>query len=132
MGHTAHIEVVELEMAAPKKTKAGGTRRGRGGEVTGGEHSPEAKATVERKVAADLTAALEHPRQAGVLDGNRTEHVSFRAPPALVEAAKCEAGVESTTELGILALAMLAQPDPVATFFKRTDGQLGEDHTLEY
>jgi hypothetical protein len=36
------------------------------------------------------------------------------------------------TELGVLALAMLAQPDPVAAFFKRTHGRLGETHTLEY
>jgi hypothetical protein len=50
----------------------------------------------------------------------------------LVEAAKRESGVTSMTELGILALAMLAQPDPVVAFFKRTRGRLGETHTLEY
>ncbi len=79
-----------------------------------------------------LTSVLEDARRAGLLDGEKTEHVSFRAPPALVEAAKREAGVSSTSELGVLALAMLARPDPVAAFFRRTEGQLGPDHDLEY
>ncbi len=79
-----------------------------------------------------LASVLEDARRAGLLDGEKTEHVSFRAPPALVEAAKREAGVSSTSELGVLALAMLARPDPVAAFFRRTEGQLGPDHDLEY
>ena len=75
---------------------------------------------------------LEEARQAGLLDGEKTEHVSFRAPPALVEAAKREAGITSTSELGVLALALLARPDPFKDFFKRTRGRLGPDHNLEY
>jgi hypothetical protein len=85
-----------------------------------------------RSVALGAAAALEDARQAGLLEGEKTAHVSFRAPPALVEAAKRESGVSSLTELGILALAMLAQPDPVAAFLTRTHGRLGETHTLEY
>lgn len=77
-------------------------------------------------------AVVEDARRAGLLDGEKSEHVSFRAPPALVEAAKRETGLASTSELGMLALAMLAQPDPVAAFFKRTSGRLGPDHDLEY
>ncbi|GJE58284.1 hypothetical protein [Methylobacterium trifolii] len=77
-------------------------------------------------------AALEEARRAGLFDGDKTEHVSFRAPPALVEAAKREAGLSSTTELGMLALAMLARPDPLAAFFRRTEGRLGPEHDLEY
>ncbi len=79
-----------------------------------------------------LASVLEEARLAGLLDGEKTEHVSFRAPPALVEAAKREAGVSSTSELGVMALAMLARPDPVAAFFRRTEGRLGPDHDLEY
>jgi hypothetical protein len=79
-----------------------------------------------------LAAVLEEARQAGLLSGDKTEHVSFRAPPALIEAARRESGVNSPTELGILALAMLAHPDPVAEFMKRTRGRLGPDHTLDY
>ena len=77
-------------------------------------------------------SVLDEARRAGLLEGERTEHVSFRVPPALLEAAKREAGISSTSELGVLALAMLARPDPVAAFFRRTEGQLGPDHDLEY
>jgi hypothetical protein len=79
-----------------------------------------------------VASVLDEARRAGLLEGEKTEHVSFRAPPALVEAAKREAGVTSTSELGVLALAMLARPDPVAAFFRRTEGRLGSDHDLEY
>jgi hypothetical protein len=71
-----------------------------------------------------VTAVVEEARQAGLLDGDRAEHLSFRAPSALVEAAKRETGIRSTTELGIAALAALAQPDPVAAFLRRTRGKL--------
>jgi hypothetical protein len=78
-----------------------------------------------------LASVLDDARRAGLLDGDKTEHVSFRAPPALVEAAKREAGISSTSELGVIALAMLARPDPVAAFLRRTEGRLGPDHDLE-
>lgn len=90
-------------------------------------------ATVAVRGSAPLVAsAMEEARRAGLLDGEKTEHVSFRAPPALVEAAKREAGVSSTSELGMIALALLARPDPVAAFFRRTEGRLGSDHDVEY
>ena len=75
---------------------------------------------------------LEEARRAGLLDGDRTEHLSFRAPKALIEAAKRESGATRPTELGLLALAMLAQPDPTARFLKATRGKLGADHALDY
>lgn len=81
---------------------------------------------------AAFSGALEEARAAGLLDGERTEHLSFRAPRALLEAARRETGVTSPTELGIIALAMLAQRDPFVDFMERTRGTLGEDHTLEY
>jgi len=74
------------------------------------------------------TAALEDARQAGLLEGEKTAHVSFRAPPALVDAARRESGVTSVTELGILALAMLAvrieSPGP-ALYSQRRAGRDG-------
>ncbi len=76
-------------------------------------------------------ALLEEARQAGLLDGE-TEHVSFRVPKALLEAAKRETGLQSTTKLGLAALAILARPDPVAAAMRRTRGSLGPSHTLEY
>ena len=74
--------------------------------------------------ACPAAAFVEAARTAGLLHGERVEHLSFRAPAALVAAAKRETGIESTTELGIAALAALAQPDPVAAFLKRTRGRL--------
>ena len=97
---------------------------------------PKVSGQARRRSTAAATLAhasvLEEAKRAGLLDGDKTEHVSFRAPPALVEAAKREAGVSSTSELGVLALAMLARPDPVAAVFRRTEGRLGPDHDLEY
>jgi hypothetical protein len=75
---------------------------------------------------------MEEARRAGLLDGDSTEHVSFRAPKALIEAAKRESGATRPTELGLLALAMLAQPDPAAAFLKKARGRLGADHRLDY
>jgi hypothetical protein len=74
---------------------------------------------------------MEEARQAGLLD-DKTEHVSFRAPKALIEAAKRETGLQSTTELGLIALATLARPDPVAAAMRRVRGTLGPSHTLDY
>ena len=51
---------------------------------------------------------------------------------SMVEAAKRQTGINSTTELGLLALAMLVQPDPVVAFMKRSRGKLGAGHSLEY
>lgn len=76
-------------------------------------------------------AVLAEAEQAGLLD-DATEHVSFRVPRALLEAAKRETGLASTTELGLVALAVLARPDPVSAAMKRTRGKLGPQHTLEY
>ena len=81
---------------------------------------------------ASASVVMEEARRAGLLDGDSTEHVSFRAPKALVEAAKRESGATKPTELGLLALAMLAQPDPAAIYLKRTRGKLGADHRLDY
>jgi hypothetical protein len=82
--------------------------------------------------AAKASIVLEEARRAGLLGGEKTVHVSFRAPKALVEAAKRESGVTKPTELGLLALAMLAQPDPTANFLKTSRGKLGADHQLDY
>lgn len=92
--------------------------------------------SVQRKRAPRPSArihatVLEEARQAGLLDGETSEHVSFRVPPALVDAAKREAGITSTTELGMVALALLAQSDPVPDFLGRTAGRLGADHDLD-
>jgi len=77
------------------------------------------------------SVVMEEARRAGLLDGDKTEHLSFRAPKALIEAAKRESGATKPTELILLALATLAQPDPTAKFLKETRGKLGADHQLD-
>lgn len=77
-------------------------------------------------------SALMEARSAGLLQGEKDAHVSFRVPRALFEAARRRSGVQSTTELGTLALALLAQEDPVSDYMKQTRGALGPDHKLEY
>ena len=76
-------------------------------------------------------ALIDEAREAGLLD-DKTGHARFRAPRALIEAAKRETGLRSTTELGLAALALLARPDPVAAAMKRIRGALGPSHTLEH
>src|SRR6185312_10345929 len=49
--------------------------------ATAGTPRPSASATL-------AASAIEEARRAGLLDGEKTEHISFCAPPALVEAAK--------------------------------------------
>ena len=99
-------------------------------------HPPGTRTTpkphASQGTAARNASTLAEAARAGLLEGERSEHVSFRAPPALVEAAKRASGITSKSELGVLALAMLATPDPVAAFFRQTEGALGSDHNLEY
>lgn len=82
--------------------------------------------------AQRAATALEDARLTGLLDGERDVHVSFRAPRALVEAARRISGAKRPTDLGLIALALAAQEDPVAAYLKRTRGALGSDHKLEY
>jgi hypothetical protein len=85
----------------------------------------------QEKPQSSGAVALDEAREFGLLEGERTEHVSFRAPKALLDAARRESGAASLTELGLMALAMLAQPDPFKKFVKENYGALGPDHTLD-
>jgi hypothetical protein len=85
----------------------------------------------QEKPQSSGAVALEEAREFGLLEGERTEHVSFLAPKALLDAARRESGASSLTELGLMALAILAQPDPFKKFVKENYGALGPDHTLD-
>lgn len=97
----------------------------------GAKRVEPAASAADARVLTLAAAVLDEAGKAGLLD-SETEHVSFRAPKALVEAAKRETGLASTTELGMVALAVLARPDPVAETMKRLRGRLGARHALEY
>lgn len=87
--------------------------------------------TIWRNAATGRFASVTAARRAGLLEDDASEHLSFRAPKRLVDAAKRESGLSSPTELGIVALSMLAEPDPVIEYLKRTRGALGEDAELD-
>ena len=87
---------------------------------------------IGRNAATGRFLSVDAARRAGLLDDDASEHLSFRAPKALVDAAKRESGLSSPTELGIVALSMLAEPDPVIEYLKRTRGALGGDAELDY
>lgn len=95
------------------------------------EEAFEGAAPSGRSMDLVRAALVEEARSNGLLAGEKSIHVSFRAPPALIEAARRETGVTSLSELGTLALLALAMPDPVAALMKRTRGRLGRDHTLD-
>jgi|HubBroStandDraft_6_1064221.scaffolds.fasta_scaffold345125_2 hypothetical protein len=105
--------------------------RSRAGKPVSSRGAARTRSAAMRTVTTAATV-MEEARRAGWLDGERTEHVSFRAPKALIEAAMRESGMTKPTELGLLALATLAQPDPMAKFLKDTRGKLGADHQLDY
>ena len=106
-----------------KRDGAHGPRRSRRALSLTGIRPPVASPTA--------TAALEESRRAGLLDDEKTVDVRFRAPRALVEEALLQSRAATLEDLGQLALAVLAQPDPVVAFLRQTRGVLGEDHDLE-
>jgi hypothetical protein len=69
-----------------------------------------------RKANTSATALTSNLVDAGfgLLDGNKADHATVGAPSALVETAKRD-----------------RRPDPVAAFFRRTEGRLGPDHNLD-
>src|SRR5258708_24666725 len=90
----------------------------------------EAEANISRLRL--LEAAREDAEHAGLLSGERSEHLSVRTTRALVDEAKRRTGISSNTELVEMALAALATSDPVSTFMMENYGALGERHTLEF
>jgi hypothetical protein len=79
-----------------------------------------------------LEAARNDAQHAGLLSGERTEHLSVRTTRALVAEAKRRTGISSNTELVEIALAALATPDPVSVFMAETYGALGKEHSLDF
>ena len=77
------------------KTKRRETTARRSATVSSRKIASMSRAAHGRSVVTGATAALEDARDAGLLEGGKTTHVSFRAPPALVEAAKRESGATS-------------------------------------
>lgn len=77
-----------------------------------------------------LRAALQEAAKGGLLDGETTQPITLQAPAALIDAAQRESGVQDLGDLVLVALALLAQPDPVANYLHDSSGTLGETHRL--
>ena len=86
---------------------------------------------MSRRLRPNSVHALDEARAAGLLSGEKRAHVSVRTTGALLDAARRETGVTSTTELVELALATLALPDPLGRFMTDRYGELGVDHQLD-
>ncbi|HXP77696.1 MAG TPA: hypothetical protein VN823_26415 [Stellaceae bacterium] len=84
------------------------------------------------KAVGRLSTIIDDAKKAGLLDGERSAHVTARTTPALLREAQRRTGITSKTVLVEVALATLALPDPVAKFMKEHRGELGRDHRLEY
>ena len=84
------------------------------------------------KSVGRMSYIIDDAKRAGLLDGERSVHVTARTTPALLREAQRRTGIASKTVLVEVALATLALPDPVAKFMKEHRGELGEDHELEY
>ena len=67
----------------------------------------------------------------GTLKGYRTERLSARVDPGLIEAARTKTGLNNDSELINAALAVLAAPDDFGPWFVTQAGRLPKDFELE-
>ena len=82
-------------------------------------------------LSARLHFALSTLREAGKLEGARSERLSARVDPGLIKAARAKTGFASDSDLVNAALAMLAAPDDFGPWFASQAGRLPRDFELE-
>jgi hypothetical protein len=81
--------------------------------------------------SARIAFALSALLAKGKLTGARTERLSARVDPGLIEAARRKTGLNSDSELINAALAVLAAPDDFGPWFAGQAGRLPKDFELE-
>ncbi|HTW69763.1 MAG TPA: hypothetical protein VME47_07755 [Acetobacteraceae bacterium] len=100
------------------------------GTAPGSAEKPAKPAGAPIDKRAELaTSLLAEARQAGLLG---KQMMRVEVPKALVEAAKRESGLQSTNDVAVLALTILARPDPVAAVMRRNRGKVRKDHMIEH
>ena len=82
-------------------------------------------------LSARLNFALSILAENGKLKGVRSERVSARVDPGLIEAAGVNTGFENDSDLVNAALAVLAMPDDFGPWFVSQAGRLPKDFELE-
>ena len=81
-------------------------------------------------LSARLNFALSILAENGKLKGVRSEQLSARVDPALIQAARVKTGFENDSDLVNAALAVLAMPDDFGPWFVSQAGRLPKDFEL--
>jgi hypothetical protein len=80
--------------------------------------------------ATRLNHAVLELKQAGVLTGARSQKLSTRVDPGLIEAARHRTGLNRDSDLINAALAVIAAGDDYGAWLVRQSGRLPEDFEL--
>ena len=80
---------------------------------------------------ARLNFALSILAENGKLKGVRSERLSARVDPGLIQAARVRTGFKNDSDLINAALAVLAMPDDFGPWFVSQAGRLPKDFELE-
>ena len=79
----------------------------------------------------EVDFALSILAENGRLKGVRSERLSSRVDPGLIQAVRVKTGFELDSDLVNAALAMLAMPDDFGPWFVSQAGRLPKDFELE-
>lgn len=129
-----------MAKAAKKDSGRAGRFRPKRGGATGrfvsstlaatGTGGSRAEASSDRQSV--LESALSYAAAHGLVrEGSKTERISARVDPALLQAAKEKTGIASTTDLVEAALARLAAADDFGAWLVSQRGTVAEDLDLE-
>jgi hypothetical protein len=83
-------------------------------------------------LSARLNFALSILAENGKLKGVRSERLSARVDPGLIQAARAKTGFKNNSDLVNAALAVLAMPDDFGPWFVSQAGRLPKDFELEF
>lgn len=87
--------------------------------------------SVDPITSARLDFALSALAASGKLRGARTERLSARVDPGLINAARTKTGLKNDSDLINAALAVIAAPDDFGPWFATQAGRLPKDFELE-
>lgn len=78
-------------------------------------------------IEARLSFALQQLERSGALAGTRSQKLSMRVDPGLIEAARRRTGLRATSQIINAALAVLAAGDDFGPWLVSQAGRLPED-----
>jgi hypothetical protein len=107
------------------------TKRARKARLRGQRASFAPSRSIDPITTARIEFALSTLAARGKLKGSRTERLSARVDPGLINAARAKTGLGNDSELVNAALAVLAAPDDFGPWFAAQAGRLPKDFELE-